>query len=104
MDMMLGMRGFEELLAERMLEAGPPHMNHFRDDRDGNLFRQHRADIQADRHVNPLQPFPRNSFALELFNDRTDFAPAPDHTDISRIRLNRPPENVLIFLMAARDD
>src|SRR5215467_11803820 len=94
----------KELFTYGMFEARAPDVNHLGNDSDGDFFRKHGADVEADGHINALQAFARNSFTLELFGNRANLPFAADHTDVASIGLYRPAEHVLIFLMAASDD
>src|SRR5712691_783614 len=87
-----------------MLEPDPPDLNQLRNDRDGNLFRQYCGDIQADRHVHTLEALTWYALRFELFRDGSNLALTADHADVSRVRLDSPAKNVLVFLMPSRDD
>ena len=97
-------QSLSEWSAQRMLEPDAPHVHDFSNDRDRDLLRQDCADIQADRHVHALEAFARNAFAFELLGNRADLALASDHADVAGLGLNGPSQDVLILLVAARDD
>ena len=45
-----------------MPESFAAVVNHFGDDRNGDLFGKNRANIETNRHVHTLQPLARNAF------------------------------------------
>src|SRR6267142_306280 len=103
-DIVSGLAGLVELLAEGMLESGAPVVDHLGNNGHCDFFRQHRPDIQSDGHVHAFEAFPRNSFGCELLGNGTDLSLASNHSDVTGVGLNSPAQNVLIFLMTARND
>src|SRR5262249_37077341 len=104
MDIKSGKTRLITLFTVRAFESSTPDVDHFGNDGGGDFSRQQGANIKSDRHVYTLEPVSRDAFSFELIRDRTNFPLAADHPDISRIRLNRPAQYVLILLMSARDD
>ena len=98
------MRCLVQPLTQGMLESGTPHVNDFSNDRYRDLFGQDGSDIEADRHVNAFQAFSRDSLALELIGNGANLSFASDHSDVAGVRLHRPPQHVLIFLVTPRND
>src|SRR6185503_11402464 len=72
----LSATGPVELLDEWMPESFAAVVNYLSDDRNGDLFRKNRTDIEADRHVHTLESGARNAFALKLRRNGLDFRPA----------------------------
>src|SRR6266516_122843 len=104
MDMASCLAGLIQLFAKGMFEPGAPVVDQFGNNGARDLLRQHRADIQSNWHVDAFEPLACNSFTGELLGDGPNLPFASNHYDISRIGLNCPAENILIFLVATRND
>src|SRR5262249_54222986 len=87
-----------------MPESFAAVVNDLGDDCNSDLFGKNRADIETNRHVHTIEPVARNALLRELRCDRLDFRPAANHADVTRIGLNRPSEDMLVFFIVARDD
>ncbi len=85
--------------------APPADGDQLGDDARGDLRDGLRADVQADRRVDPVELFlGRVAGFDEVLADQGDFAAAADHADVGGRLANAGGEGGPVVLVAARDD